>query len=49
VRGEMNQVAAIEEGNDLHALGQNVIVDLLDFSSIAFQHGIGVRALLQQH
>ena len=24
VRGEVDQIAAIEEGNDLHALGQNV-------------------------
>ena len=31
VGGEMHQVAAIEERNDLHAGGQNVVVQLLHF------------------
>ena len=31
VGGEVNQIAAIDERNDLHARGQDVIVHLLDF------------------
>ena len=31
VRREMHQIAAVDEWNDLNALGQNVVVQLLDF------------------
>ena len=39
MRGQMHQVAAIEEGNNFDALGQNFVVDLLDLFFTAFSTG----------
>ena len=49
VDGELDQIRAVEEGNDLHALGQDAVVQLVDFVVNALQDRIGVVALLQQH
>ena len=46
---QMNQIAAIKEGHDLHALGQNVVIDLLNLGLDAFQRRVSVAAFLQQH
>jgi hypothetical protein len=48
VRGVVEQVAAVEEGNDLDAGGQDVVVELFDLGVDAFEGGVGVVALLQQ-
>ena len=48
VGGEMDEVAAVEEGNNLDALGQNVAVQLLHLGLERFERRIGVRSLLQQ-
>ena len=53
VRGVVEQVAAVEEGNDLDAGGKHagvrrVAVQLGDFFVDAFQRGVGVVALMQQ-
>ena len=45
----MNQSAAVDEGNDLHSRGQDVIVHFLDFFVESFQSGIGGGAFAQQH
>ena len=47
--GELDQVGAIEEGNDLDALGQDAVVELLDLLVDALQNRVGVVAFLQQH
>ncbi len=49
--GELDQIGAVEEGNDLYAFGQNAgdLFELVDFFVNALQHRIGVVALLQQH
>ncbi len=49
VRGEVHQVAAIDERDDLHARGQDVIVQLLHFRVNALQRRVGVRAFAQEH
>ena len=43
-----HQVRAVEKGNDLYALGQDVFVQFLDFGVNAVEDRIGVVALLQQ-
>ncbi len=48
VGGELEQVAAVEEGNDLHARRQDVLVELLDLGVDALRGSVGVVALLQQ-
>jgi hypothetical protein len=48
MRGEMNQVAPIEERNDAYTLGQNVVVDLLYFCFDSFENGVCVSAFAQQ-
>ena len=47
VGGEMNQVAAIEEGNYGDALGKNVVVDLFDFFLDGLEYGIGVGSFAE--
>ena len=47
VGGEVEQVAAVDEGNDLYALGQNLIVQLLYLLMDAFQYRLRIVALLQ--
>ena len=47
VGGEVQQVAAVDEGNDLDALGQNLIVQLLHLLVNAVERGLRVGALLQ--
>ena len=49
VRGVVQQVAAIEERNDLDSRGQNLIVELFDLGVDAHQGRIGIVTLLQQH
>ena len=49
VGGVMQQIAAIQEGNDLDSLGQNLIIELFDLGVNAHQGRIGVVALLQQY
>jgi len=44
-----HQVGAVEEGNHLHALGQNALVQLVHFLVNAIEDGVGVAAFLQQH
>ena len=46
--GVTEQVAAIEEGNDLDAGGKDVVVELGDFLVDAFEDSVGVVAFLQQ-
>ena len=48
VAGEVDQVAAIDERNDLHARRQDVIVHLLDFFVERFESRIGGGAFAQQ-
>src|SRR5579872_617998 len=49
MRGVMHQVTAVEKGDDLHAGGQNVVVQFLHFFVDALQGGIGRRAFAQEH
>src|SRR5258708_33539257 len=49
MRCVMNQVAAVEEWHDLHAFGQNALVQLLHFGVNAIQRAVGLRALLEKH
>ena len=48
VGGVVQQVAAIEKGNDLHAGWKDVVVQFGHLLVDAFEHGVGVLALLQQ-
>ena len=47
--GQMQEVAAVEERNDLHAGRKNVIVQLLHLGVDRLERGIRVGALPQQH
>ena len=47
VGGEVQQVASVDEGDNLHALRQNLVVQFLYFLMDAFQHGLCIVALLQ--
>ncbi len=49
VGGVVHQVAAIEKRHDLHARRQDVVVQLLDFSWIAFSVGSASAPLRKQH
>src|SRR5215472_11823607 len=49
VGGVMHQVAAIEEGNDLHARRKNPVVQLLNLLMNSLECRIRVGALTQQH
>ena len=49
VGGVVDQIAAIEERNDLHAGRQDVIVQLLHFFVDRLQRGVGFGAFAQQH
>src|ERR1039458_4183264 len=44
----LDQIGAVEEGNHFHALGQDAVVQIVDFLVDAQQDGVGVGALLQQ-
>ena len=44
---EVQQVASVDEGNKLHALRQNLVIQFLYFLMDAFQHGLRIGALLQ--
>ena len=46
--GVGDELGAVEKGNDLHALGQDALVQFLDFGVNAVEDRIGVVALLQQ-
>ena len=46
--GVVQQVAAIEEGNDLNAGGKDVVVQLGDLLVDAFEDSIGVVAFMEQ-
>ena len=48
-RREVHQIAAIEEWNDLHARGQDALVQLLDLGVEGFQRRVGLGSFLQQH
>src|SRR6516164_11006336 len=48
VGGEVHQVAAVDEGNQLHALRKNMIVQLLNLFVDAFQYRLSIGSLLQQ-
>ena len=43
----MNQIAAVEKGNDFDARRQDVIVKLLNLLVNRFESGIGIGALAQ--
>src|SRR6202044_3957128 len=47
VGGEVEQLASVDEGNDLHSLGQNLIVQFLYFLMDGFQYRLRVVAFLQ--
>ena len=49
VGGEMDQIAAIDERNNLHAWGQNVLVQFLHFLVNASQRRVRLGAFSQQH
>src|SRR5579864_3285395 len=46
--GEVDQVAAVDEGNDLHPGGQDVVVHLLDLFVEGLESRIRRRSLAQQ-
>src|SRR5580698_820395 len=49
VRGEVQEIGAVEKGNDLHARRKHALVQLLHLRVDAFQRCVRVVALLQQH
>src|SRR5580692_9764170 len=49
VRRVVDQIAAVEERNDLHAFGQDAFVQLLHLGVNSVQGAVGLRAFLQQH
>ena len=49
VRGEMKQITTVEEGNNLHSLGKDVVIDLLDPGLDSRERGACVGSFLQQH
>ena len=48
VRGEMHQLAAVEEGDNLHAGREDMFVELLDFGVNADEGLVGVGAFAKQ-
>src|ERR1035438_5126308 len=48
VRGEVNQDAAVEEGNDLHAGRQDAVVELVDLGVDGVEGFVGVGAFAQK-
>jgi len=48
VGGELQQVAAVQEGNDLDSLGKDVVVEFLDLVMDTDEHAVGVVALMQE-
>jgi hypothetical protein len=49
MRGEVNQVTAINKWNYLHASRQNAVIQLLDFRVDSREGFVCVRASTQQH
>ena len=49
VGGQMNQVAAVEERDHLHAGRKNAVVQLLHFLVDRHERRVGLGALAQQH
>ena len=49
VQRVMKQIAAVEHGNDLHALGQDVIVELVHLLVNPFERGAFFGPLAHQH
>src|ERR1700722_6746654 len=49
MRRQVQQVAAVEEGNYLHTRRQHLLVELLHLGVNAFKRRIRVLTLLQQH
>ena len=49
VGGELHQIAAIDEGNDLYAGRQNMVVQLLHFLMQSFERRFGIGAFPHRH
>jgi hypothetical protein len=49
VRGEVHQVASVEERNDLYALWKNMLVQICHLLVDGIERGIGFGAFPQQH
>ncbi len=49
VRGEVQQVAAVDERLQGYALGQNLVVQLLHLFVHRVERGLRIGALLQRH
>ncbi len=46
---ELHQLAAIDERDNLHAGGQDEVVEFVHLGVNALERGVGIRALAHQH